>query len=91
MTDFLLGLMRAMPINELNFVMNVSIIALLWFGGKALIEHLTALTEQVRRTNGRMTKAESWQVSHDKQDDERHDEVRERQREIIHALEAMRQ
>lgn len=73
--DFLLYIKRLLPMEDLNFIMNVAIIALLWFGGRALIRHLTALTEQVTKTNGRVIKLETWTEGHEKQDDERHAEV----------------
>lgn len=36
-----------------------------------------AIYSEVRKTNGRVIRLESWKDAHDKQDDERHQEIKD--------------
>lgn len=52
-------------------VMQVLVIPVLLAGVRAL----NGVRQEVAKTNGRLTRLETWQEAHDKQDDERNDQL----------------
>jgi len=61
--DFIFDLIRELP--KLNLLVNLTVLYI-------LVYHVLP---EVKKSNGRLTKMETWQVGHEKQDDERHEQV----------------
>ena len=78
--------MDTIPISVADVAASVTVGLILWgiksvsSGRKEIVSSVTALSQHVAETNGRLLKLESEMISHEKLDDERHaDEKQDRQ------------
>lgn len=68
--------LKDVSLTSLNLLLTLLIVFILWKGGKLLVAKLGELTDQVKITNGNVTALKTWKDDHNKQDDERHEELK---------------
>lgn len=62
------------------------LVAVFWSGLHSINEKLSEINVQLATMNGRLGKTELWQVQHEKSDDDRHEEMRQGQRDLWQAV-----